>query len=209
MKGCVVGCSDLVFVSGSWGNLCFFGSCASSLICCCWFRCFRLFVWGCSWGSFYDWDGSALVILSMNGVGSWGGSSLMAEPSGVVKNICFFISLVGSFCSSWSFRFSGKGRFGWGIRVGVVMSAGNGDWKSVLFCCKLNCAFDDWAWKDLGPLDFFSLPIYRRVRFCGSVIMSLEGFGLGNWYSRSQVRRWVGSMSLQSEGGRSCSGGLS
>jgi hypothetical protein len=39
MKGYVVGSSDLVCVSRSWGSLCFFGSCASSLICCCWFRC--------------------------------------------------------------------------------------------------------------------------------------------------------------------------
>jgi hypothetical protein len=32
MKGRVVGSSDVVCVSGSWGNLCLFGSCMSSLV---------------------------------------------------------------------------------------------------------------------------------------------------------------------------------
>ena len=69
MKGCVVGNSDIVCVSGSWGNLCFFVSCESSLVSCSWSSSFRLFVRSFSSGSFSACDGSKVVISSMNGVG--------------------------------------------------------------------------------------------------------------------------------------------
>ena len=47
MKGCVVGNSNVICVSGSWGSLCFFVSCESSLDSCCWSSSFRLFVKSC------------------------------------------------------------------------------------------------------------------------------------------------------------------
>ncbi len=93
MRGCVVGSSDVVGVSGSWEVLCFFVSCGSSLGSCCWSSRFRLFVGCCSSGSFSACDRSQGVVSSKNGVGDWGGElSLVVELSGVFSDLCFFAS---------------------------------------------------------------------------------------------------------------------
>ena len=59
--------------------------------------------------------------------------------------------------------------------------------------------------KDFGRLILLSLSICRCDRSCKSVSMGLEGFWFGSLCSRSQVRRWAGSMSLRSKGSRSYS----
>ena len=94
MKGCVVGNSNVICVSGSWGSLCFFVSCESSLDSCCWSSSFRLFVRSCSSTGSFSACGSKVVISSMNGVGDWGGgSSLVADSSGVLSNFRFLLPL--------------------------------------------------------------------------------------------------------------------
>ena len=91
-KGCVVGNSNVICVSGSWGSLCFFVSCESSLDSCCWSSSFRLFVRSCSSTGSFSACGSKVVISSMNGVGDWGGGpSLVADSSGVLSNFRFFV----------------------------------------------------------------------------------------------------------------------